>query len=83
MSRRRADGWCAVALVAAVLLSLLPATHAPAAPALHDAWNAMQLVRPKTPIQAPTFVLEDLRGRPVSLGGLRGRAVVLYFWATW
>lgn len=43
----------------------------------------MQLVRPKTPIQAPTFVLEDLRGRPVSLGGLRGRAVVLYFWATW
>ncbi len=31
----------------------------------------------------PGFTLESLDGRKVSLGDLRGRAVVLYFWATW
>ena len=29
------------------------------------------------------MVLADLAGREVSLAGLRGRAVVLNFWATW
>jgi peroxiredoxin len=32
---------------------------------------------------APPLVLPDLAGRQVSLAGLRGRAVVLNFWATW
>lgn len=32
---------------------------------------------------APDFTLENLEGEPVSLSALRGRPVVLYFWATW
>jgi len=32
---------------------------------------------------APDFVLTDLQGRPVKLSDLRGKAVVLNFWATW
>lgn len=32
---------------------------------------------------APDFSLEDLQGTPVSLSSLRGKAVVLDFWATW
>jgi len=32
---------------------------------------------------APAVVLPDLAGRKVTLAGLRGRAVVLNFWATW
>jgi peroxiredoxin len=32
---------------------------------------------------APDFVLEDLSGNPVKLSDLKGRLVVLNFWATW
>jgi peroxiredoxin len=32
---------------------------------------------------APAFVLPDLAGKETSLDSLRGRAVVLNFWATW
>lgn len=33
--------------------------------------------------EAPDFVLTDLQGRAVKLSDLRGKAVVLNFWATW
>jgi thiol-disulfide isomerase/thioredoxin len=32
---------------------------------------------------APAWALEDLGGNPLSLEGLRGKVVVLDFWATW
>ncbi len=32
---------------------------------------------------APEFTLTDLAGRPVALSSLRGKAVLLNFWATW
>ncbi len=32
---------------------------------------------------APDFTQADLAGRPVELSGLRGRLVLLNFWATW
>lgn len=35
------------------------------------------------PYPAPQFSLPDLNGNPVSLSSLRGKAVVLNFWATW
>src|SRR4051794_18673921 len=33
--------------------------------------------------QAPLFQLQTFDGAPISLAGLRGRAVVLNFWASW
>ncbi|MFA6031089.1 MAG: TlpA disulfide reductase family protein [Elusimicrobiota bacterium] len=33
--------------------------------------------------QAPDFRLSDLAGRPISLSDLRGRVVLVDFWATW
>ena len=36
-----------------------------------------------TDFPAPEFSLEDLEGQKVSLSGLKGKIVVLDFWATW
>lgn len=32
---------------------------------------------------APAFTLENLQGQPVSLRALRGKSVLVHFWATW
>jgi len=32
--------------------------------------------------EAPQFALESLAGQKISLAGLRGRVVFLYFWVT-
>jgi len=35
------------------------------------------------PKPAPEFTLPDLNGRQHTLATLRGKVVMLYFWATW
>ncbi len=42
-----------------------------------------QLTSPMAGKPAPNFTLTDLNGRRVALGDLKGKAVVLNFWATW
>ncbi len=62
----------------ALLLGLVaPATGAP------DLWEAAGVAKARDRIEAPGFTLPDLKGRPVTLQALRGRVVLLYFWATW
>jgi hypothetical protein len=40
-------------------------------------------VAPVPGARAPDFTLTDLNGNEVSLGDLRGQAVLVNFWATW
>jgi cytochrome oxidase Cu insertion factor (SCO1/SenC/PrrC family) len=75
--RRRAV--LAASLVSAPLL--LPGADWPAVPV--PLVDALQLGRPASRIEAPAFELTTLDGRHVRLDELRGRAVLLYFWATW
>jgi peroxiredoxin len=50
-------------------------------------WVVLGAERPASPVgeghPAPDFTLPALDGAPVSLASLRGRTVLLNFWATW
>ena len=45
--------------------------------------DALRLGRPASRAEAPTFERATLEGKQVRLADLRGRVVLLYFWATW
>ena len=70
MSRRPA-----ALLVLALLLPL-------AAAAAPD-FAALDIQRYEQPKPAPPFALPDLDGRQVRLADLRGKVVLLFYWATW
>ena len=52
-------------------------------------WGALLLARPGVPMvvrvgdPAPAFSLADLDGNPIRLADLRGRPVIVNFWASW
>jgi cytochrome oxidase Cu insertion factor (SCO1/SenC/PrrC family) len=65
-------------LGAAVLL-----TVARAAPAAGPDLAALGLQAYESPRPAPAFSLPDVVGRTWNLAQLRGKVVLLFFWATW
>jgi len=72
----------AVAMLQTLLLGFLLVAPSPAGEDLEERlWN-LHIV-PLDAEPAPAFTLESLAGERVSLSDWRGRAVLLYFWATW
>ena len=68
---------------AAVSLALVVSpTVAPSAQAQPD-FASVRVDRYTPPGPAPAFSLPDLSGKTVNLTELRGKVVMLFFWATW
>ena len=65
----------ALGLVATLLVS--------AATAAAPDFASLRLVPYTPPKPAPAFELPNLAGQTVSLADLKGRVVLVFFWATW
>ena len=83
-----------ISIVAASLLLLLSACTGQGTPSIQPAPSVTTTTTPKTPATttvegnqvgnlAPAFQLNNLEGTSVALSGLRGKPVLINFWATW
>ncbi len=84
--RGRSAAVGSIALVAAVLLGACsgPSGSAPAGTSPAGSMPASSVaVGPEVGALAPDLVLTDLDGKPFRLSDLRGRPVVLNYWASW
>ena len=60
----------------AVMAAAVPVVAAPD-------FASLQIQEYDPPRPAPAFSLPDLKGRNATLAELRGKVVMLFFWATW
>jgi cytochrome oxidase Cu insertion factor (SCO1/SenC/PrrC family) len=67
------------ALAAALTIFMLATAAAGAAPD----YTTVPVQPYPDPKPAPAFALPDLQGRTHRLDDLRGKVVMLFFWATW
>ena len=66
-----------VAVVTAALVAAVAATAAP------PDFASLQVQPFDPPKPAPAYELPDLTGHTQKLSDLRGKVVMLFFWATW
>ncbi len=75
----------AVSIALAALLAVAPlALEGPAlASTAAPDFASMQVQTYNPPKPAPALALPDLQGKTVDLRALKGKVVLVFFWATW
>lgn len=63
--------------------TLIAAAFWAGAAAAQPAWEKLGVQAYEAPKSAPAFALPALDGRTVRLEDQKGKAVLLFFWATW
>ncbi len=76
-SRMRVGGTAILAGVVLVGVAGLPAESAP------EAMKALQIVEPRERAAPPDFAFPTLQGKSLSIRALKGKVVLVNFWATW
>ncbi len=78
--------WCKIQKLVALgsLVALVGLTSWVAgASASPEAMKALGILEPRERTAVPSVTLPTLQGKPLSLGELRGKVVLVNFWATW
>ena len=80
---RKVDGVRRIGLMAWLLVCMLGVTALSAGETMTDPMAALKISRMGAGTDMPAFTLQALDGRPVSSSELKGKVVLLNFWATW
>lgn len=70
-------------LIAGFSLALTAQENIPEMDAAAEGFYRLGFGVPPQPIEAPDFSVPDLSGKEVALSSLKGKVVLLNFWATW
>jgi thiol-disulfide isomerase/thioredoxin len=76
-SRVLARGLALLAVVALIGVASAPAGSSP------EAMKALQILEPRERMTPPEFAFPTLGGKPLSIKALKGKVVLVNFWATW
>jgi thiol-disulfide isomerase/thioredoxin len=83
MTPRRAAGILLVTLAAVLLIAGMVRYTKRVESEMKEAPAGSRVALLKQRVEVPTFTASDLDGRPVSTAALRGKVVIVNFWATW
>lgn len=83
MTPRRAAGILLAALAAVALIAAMVGYTRRVESGMAEAPAGSRVALMKDRVDVPTFTASDLDGRTVSTAALRGKVVIVNFWATW
>ena len=83
MRNRAAPFLLTLAMVLSFITSVIAKDQSSTSSEISSACNSFGVVKSQVERKAPSFSLKTLNGDEVALDGLKGKHILLKFWATW